>query len=345
VQRVLEEDPRGFEIYRQMNLFLNVFPEEFRRYQMRFLVPDPKRFDQVLGKLGFGEGERWWIHFEQHQDPGLAERIRAVVTDINDHLTALGQAQQNLAEILKTSVTKLEKSLSLSDAFPSREIVRVLAAHDVVFHVVFFRGDSVKESNVELASFMNLAALYAEAAEAAGGAAAFAGTEEQALTGIINHVDAYYDLAFLWAGPAEKARIQVLAGESPDGLRYAASLTRAQFEARARMFSPEKIRIDDISVAEGELRFVIKAYERGKENDFGLLKIRIQLLDDGNRIVFQEENTMRATKEAVSIAIPLPEKLGGASRLSITACDMLANRLTVEERPIDLKRPSPPVAP
>lgn len=343
--RVLEEDPQGFEIYRQMNLFLNVFPEQFRRYKKRFLVPDPKRFDEVLAKLGFGEGERWWIHFEEYHDPGLSEKVQAVIRDMNDHIAELGQAQQNLAEILKTNVIKLEESLSLSDAFPSKDLVRVLAAHDVVFHAVFFRGDSLKEAGIESAPFLNLAALYGETASASGGAAVNIEADTRGIAAVVSHVDEYFDLTFAWAGPDEKARLRVLAGGSEEGLRYAEVLTRAQFDARAKLFSPEKIRIDEIAVAEGKLNFVVKSYQRSKDGDFGLIKIKVALLNGWNQSMFQEERTMRATKETISISIPLAGSLPAVFRISITACDMLANRMTIEERSIDPGRPPFPIIP
>jgi len=339
--RVLEEDPQGFEIYRQMNLFLNVFPEQFRRYEKRFLVPDSKRFDEVLSKLGFGEGERWWIHFEEYQDPGLSEKVQAVIRDMSDHIAELGQAQQNLGEILKTSVIKLEESLSLSDAFPSKELVRVLSAHDVVFHAVFFRGDSLKEAGVESASFMNLAALYGETAAASGGAAANIGADTEGIAAVVGRVDEYFDLTFAWAGPDEKARLRVLAGGSEEGLRYADILTRAQFDARAKLYSRDKIKIEEISLEKDNLRFAVKGYVRAKEGDFGLIKIRVALQNGWDQEIFREENVMRATKEAVTIRIPLPGDLRGASRFSITVCDMLANRMTVEERDCSMKRDSP----
>jgi len=336
--RVLDEDAQqGVEIYKQANIFLNSFPEEFSRYQNRFLVPDPKRYDQVLGQLAFSEGERWWIHFEQHQDPGLYEKIQRMIRGVNDHLSVLSYGHQSLAIAMKTNLTRLEKALSLPDAFPSKELVEVLAAHEVNFNVVFIRGDSIKESNAAQSPFMNVTALYGDVAEAAGGAAVNAGADEQDLAGIVNHVDEYYEMAFNWDGPAEDARLQVLVRGRPDDLRYAGNLTRAQVDARVRLFSREKVRIDDVSVSAGRLHFVVKAFERRKENDFGLLKIRVLLLDDGNQSVYREENTMRATKENVSISLPFPEGLKGAFRLTITACDLIANRLTAEERQIDLE--------
>jgi hypothetical protein len=238
---------------------------------------------------------------------------------------------------MKTNLTRLEKALILPDSFPSAELVEVLAANEVNYNVVFIRGDSVKESNFAQAPFMNLEALYGEVAKAAGGAAVNAGTDEQALTKIVNHVDEYYELAFDWDGRIEDTRLQVLVKGKADDLQYAGHLTQAQVDSRVQFFSREKVRIDDVSVSAGRLSFIVNAFERKKEDDFGLLRIRVLLLDDGNQSVYQQENTLRATKEKVSISFPFPEGLKGTFQLSITACDLIANRLAAEERQIDLR--------
>lgn len=333
--RALEQNPPdNVEIYRMANNFLNSFPEEFSRYRQRFLLPDPARYDQVLEQIGFGEGERWCIHFEQSQDSDLYEDIQRMIRGVSDHISLLGSFADSLGAAMRKGLAQLEKDLSLPDVFPSRELVGVMTARDVSFNVVFVRGDSLKEANVIQSPALNMTKLYSDAAFASGGAAVSAGAETAEIATIVKHIDVYYDLAFLWEGPGEQARIRVLAGGSPDGLRYADTLTRPQYAAQAKLFSLEKIRIDDISVADGKLSFGVKAFQRAKEGGFGLVKIKVALLNAWNQSLFQEENTMRATKDAISISIPLPGNIKGASRISITACDLIANRSTVVENPV-----------
>jgi len=333
----LSDDPQDVGAYKKTSLFLNVFPGEFIRHQNLFLLPDPKRYEQVLGQFGSGEGERWWIHFEQHQDAGLYQKIQAIIKDIDRYISLLGLGQQNLALVLKTGLTRLENILTLPDSFPSAELVEVLAANEVNYSVVFIKNDGVQESNFAQAPFLNLEALYGEVAKAGGGAAVNAGADEQGLTKIVNHVDEYYELAFGWDGRIEDIRIQVLFKGRADGLRYAGRLTKAQVDSRVQFFSREKVRIDDVSVSAGRLSFVVDDFERKKEKDYGLLKIRVLLLDDRNQSVYHEENTLRATKEKVCVSLPFPEELKGTFQLSITAFDLVANQLTAEERQIDLK--------
>jgi len=334
---VLSDDPQGIGAYKRTSLFLNVFPEEFIRHQNLLLPPDPKRCEQVLGQFGSGEGERWWIHFEEHQDADLYQKIQATIKDIDRYISLLGVGAQNLALVLKTGLTRLENILSLPDSFPAEELVEVLAAHEVDYSIVFMKNTAVQESNFAQAPFLNLEALYGEVAKASGGAAVSAGEDEQGLMKIVNHVDEYYELAFDYDGRIEDLRIQVLFKGRSDGLRYAGRLTKAQVDSRVQFFSREKVKIDDVSVAAGKLSFVVDAFERKKEKDYGLLKIRVLLLDDRNQNVYQEENTLRATNEKVRVSFPFPEEFKGAFQLSITACDLVANRLTAEERRIDLK--------
>lgn len=335
---VLGDDPQGVDTYKKTSLFLNVFPEEFIRYQNRFLLPDPKRYAQVLGQFGFGEGERWWIHFEQHQGARLYQKIQAIIKDIDRHISVLAVGHQELALVMKTSLNRLEKILTLPDSFPSAELIEVLLSNEVNYSIVFMKSDDLKETHFAETPFLNLEVFYSEIARAGGGAAVNAGADEQGLARIVSHVDEHYELAFGWDDARlEDIRIQVLVKGQTDALRYAEHLTRAQVESRVQFLSRDKIRIEDVSVSAGRLSFVVDAFERKKEADYGLLKIRVLLLDDRKKSVYREENTLRATKERISVSLPFPEELKGAFELSITACDLLANRLSAEKRQIDLK--------
>jgi len=334
---VLGDDPQDVGAYKETSLFLNVFPEEFMSHQIRFLLPDPKRYEQVLGRFGFGEGERWWIDFEQHQDAGLYQKIQAIIKKMDLYISLLSIGHQNLALVLSAGLTRLENTLSLGDSFPSAELIGVFSAYGVNYGFVSMKNDAFQESNFAEAPFLNLEALYSKVATASGGVAVYAGMDETGVTEIAKHVDEYYELAFGWDDRIEDIRIQVLLNGQTNGLRYAGFLTKDQVNSRVQFYSREKIRIDDVSVSAGRLSFIVDRFERKKEKDCGLLRIRVRLQNDRSQGVYDEENTLRATKERVVVSFPFPEELKGAFQLSITACDIVANRLAIEQRQIDLK--------
>jgi hypothetical protein len=84
------------------------------------------------------------------------------------------------------------------------------------------------------------------------------------------------------------------------------------------------------------LTFSINSFESQKDGKYGLLKIRVELFDEQNVGIHKDEKTLRASKEKVTLSIPIPAKLRGKFRLVITVFDLIANCSVSDERHITL---------
>jgi hypothetical protein len=73
-----------------------------------------------------------------------------------------------------------------------------------------------------------------------------------------------------------------------------------------------------------------------QDKRFGILKVRISLFDRDNTHVYKSENTLRASKDKVSISVPLPLQHRGEFRLRAEVFDLLANLSASMERPVVL---------
>jgi len=82
------------------------------------------------------------------------------------------------------------------------------------------------------------------------------------------------------------------------------------------------------------IQFTLNSFQLDQEEKYGMLKVRIVLSNQQNSPVFQTENILRASKESVTISIPLPEIREGDFRILISVFDLLANTSTFDEYPI-----------
>ena len=336
LKRAFDRDVGGAEIYKKTNLFLNEFPGEFLRFQERFLLPDLPSARLLLDQLGPGEGEKWWIHFEQHQDSQLFSKIRDIANVIQSHISSLEVGHQQLAQVIRTRLAELEPGAPFPDSLTPAALSEAFLDHEVNYNVISIRN--LRESETEFARtpFPSLESLQAGAALACGGIAVISGSAELGMKAVASHNDEYYELVFDWDGIVEQKNIRVLIGGKEGALSYASSLTSSRIQTLAEAMSEEKIRIGGAAVTGGKLSFFIQAFTLEGEEQCGLVKVRVQLFDERSQNVFDQANTLRTTKEKVLISLPLPTESKGKFQLKITACDLIANRLATDELRVDL---------
>ena len=330
LKRAFDEDVRGAEIYKKTALFLNTFPGEFLRFQERYLAPDPAGARLLLEHLAPDEGERWWIHFEQHQDSRLFSKIQEAVHDIQNHVSSLEAEYQEQAQVMRTGLAEIEQGRFLPDSLGPKALSEAFLGYEVNYNVIIFRN--LRENKTEFARtpFPHLESLHVGAAQASGGTAVIPGTTELGMKAIASHPDNYCELAFDWDGVVEEKRIRVLAKREEGALSYSPILTSSQIQNLAQSLSQEKIRIGGTAVAGKDLSFYIQAFTLQGEDSFGLVKVRVQLFDERNQNIFDQAHTLRATKDKVFISLPLPKETKGKFWLQITACDLIANRLATD---------------
>ena|GEM_PF-1288342 len=338
LKRAFGADVDGAEAGKKTALFLDTFPGELLRFQERYLLPDPPGIGLLLEHIGPGEGERWWIHFEQHQNSGLFGQIQDVVTDIHNHISSLEAEYQELAQVMRTRLAEIEQCPSLPDSTTSAALAEAFLGHAVNYNVIFFRNLGEGESEFARTPFPHLESLLGGAARASGGIAVVPGSEELGMKAIASHNDEYYELVFDWDGVVERKDIKVLGRKQGEALSYASNFTPSQIQTLAQSLSREKIRIGGIEVTGKRLSFFIQTFALEGEGQYGLIKVRVQLLDERSRNIFNQAHTLRATKEKVLISLPLPRVSKGKCRLLITACDMIANQLATDELQIELER-------
>jgi hypothetical protein len=100
--------------------------------------------------------------------------------------------------------------------------------------------------------------------------------------------------------------------------------------------SKKKVLIDDFSLSKNKIKFSIEdiTLKENKGDSFGLVKVRIELLNPTGESVFRSENTLRSSKQKITVSIPLPHQNRGKFKLIINACDLITNRLASFEQAV-----------
>jgi len=160
---------------------------------------------------------------------------------------------------------------------------------------------------------------------------------EQGIKEIEKHVDIYYDLIYEWNGKIEEKQIQVQVKNKKMDLSYSKDFPKERINSLIQFLSTEKVRIENISLNKNKLAFVIRSFDHKKKENFGLLKIRIKLLDKQGRVTYSAENTLRASKDEVNISLPFGPEYRGQYQLLLTACDLIANRQATESRTVTIR--------
>ncbi len=340
VRGALGSNPESPETYKRTSLFLNVFPGQYTSYQERFLLPDPSYYRSVMDQIPFGENERWWIHFEQHEASKLFLRIQRVLSSIKSYIQGLTIGHQKLGQVLGTKLAEIEKRIRLPEVFPAKRLAEELLAHDLNYSVIFFRDPKGAERDFAQTPYPNLEALYEQVTDACGGLAVSFSAGSPNFNVLAGHVDEFYELALDGPAEIEAKTVQVELSGTDRHLSYVSRLDEDEIRSRMEYLSREKIRIGEFAVKGKRLSFEVRSFALKEDESFGLLRIRVQLYDLGGGEVYHQENTVRATRDRVSFSLPLSEHLEGQFRVVITACDLIANRRTETEHPVELRNPA-----
>ena len=320
--------------YIQVSQFLSSFPKEFVNFKNIFLLPNISHYQQTIESIETGEKEIWWIHFQQKEVLKILSGLKDISKRIKNYISNEAQAH---AQTLQSGLSYLETQTRISDTFPDRHLLNTVVGHNINYNVIFFRSAENKEAESEYSAFSGLETIFERISHAGGGLTVNTTDSEQGIKTIEEHVDSYYELIYDWNGQIEEKQFQVQVKNRKLDLSYIEIFPEERIESLVQFLSKKKVSIENISINKNTLFFVIKAFDHEKKENFGLLKIRVQLFNPQDHITYNAENTMRASKDEVEISLRFGPEYQGQHRLVVTACDLIANRLATETRSITIK--------
>jgi hypothetical protein len=316
--------------------FLNVFSRDFFQYRNNYLVPDLKTYEKAISLLHRRDGERWWLHLQHGDVIPLLPRIKSINRRIRNNIdkaVCLGYAKAG--SMLNHLLSNFEKTLALWDSFPKRTIEDLMINNNVTYNVILM--DESKKSKARLISVSpELKVIFDEISSASGGKTVVTSNSEEGLRDIRSHIDYYYEIIYNFNGRNEDKTIQIKSSKLRSKQIYRSFFAKEEIQSLIAYYTREKITISDLMLEGGKIKFTVKAFKRQGKDKTGILKIRVTFIDDKKDTVYKKTNILRASKERVSISLPVPNRFKGQYTVIITACDKMANRFASEQTLIKL---------
>ena len=314
------------ENYKTIGMFLANFTQELLNFMNQYLYPGVERNRQVLDLLGNREGQGWWIHFQQGDSYGIMGKVSQVVKKIDSYCTLY----EVMRPMFQTPLAQLEKVLQLGKTFPEQQLMEAYINDNIRYNTLLWEQHKPGE-NLRQDVIIQLEAILNRVSRETGGKSIYTVDPEKGMRSLREHSDHYYELAYDTADNGEERTITIAAADPGKKFKfsYKSQYSREEILALARYLSEEKPEIADFSLTQGKVNFSVTNLKQNKDNAeaFGLVKVRVQLLDPQGNQAFRTENTLRSTRAKVTVTIPLPARYKGKFNVVITACDLIANRL------------------
>lgn len=324
-------DAEGVTQYKKVVQFFNTFAAEYVSFKQTFLIPHINGYQPILDALGEGEGERWWIHFQQKEIISLFARLKEINRLLNDYASNLESEHQDLGQVINTGHVQMQNTMHSSDSFPAQRLINIMLRNNVNYNVILFRSFANKDVIEAHPIWSKLEGTLKGITKAAGGVTVDTLDSREGMRQIEHHQDVWYDLVYAWDGKVVDKNIRLHTTKENVDLSYNQNLPKAQMDSMVKFLSSYKIKIDTLTVDNRTLSFLVSSFEINNTEGFGLIKIRIEILDDAGSPEFQTENTLRASKKEINTSLPIGDRLQNAHMLRITACDLIANRKTAVE--------------
>lgn len=317
--------------------FFNFSRQAIKDLKDHFLSPYSE-YHQVANKLPLrGQGEAWWIHFQQRVFEPFPPRLKNIV---NRWITYQNAGRSIISGGYKFK--QLAKKMPISPEFPGPIFLEALLKKNICFNVICWGNIDYQNSNPLDNPQPEIEDIFETITRSSGGKTIITPLARQGLIELQQHVARFSYLAFPYNGIIESKNIHLVpANQQQPGsipFSYPKQLEKDELQSLLKELSREKVRILNFDLKGYRVVFGVTAFHRNEPDIIGLLKIRAELYNEHEetRPVFKGVNTLHAKKEKIHISIPLPKSHKGRFKLRISVCDLIANQLDVLERRITL---------
>lgn len=329
--------------YTAMFNFYNQSKLALVRFKDHFLTPHMKQ-EKIIRELPpHGEGEIWWIHFQQRAFEPVPGKFRKIFSRLI-LFQKTGQVRWPQAGAGKSwDFESLMGKLKLTNEFSASGLPQAVLLENVSYNVINWgaMGDTVSNrtdmTKPETETFLE------QVAYISGGKSVASVNPVDGVQELLQHNDHYYNVSFAMDGliQAKRFRLTIPGVSSPDRLYYALEYPVDKIRTCIETLQRGKVRITDFSITGNRVSFGVAAYHRPEDKDkepAGLIKVRARLTEDTGNVVpvFDSFKVLRAVGSDVRISLPLPPKYRGSFTFQLSVCDLMANQLVSVNRKIIL---------
>lgn len=319
--------------YKQIVQFLNSFPAQFSAYKDIYFLPHVDHYQQVLDSIEIGDTERWWIHFQQKEEIAIFPKLTDSIKRIKAFMSRDSQAH---SQTLQSSISYLEKDVRFAESFPKELLQKTMLGNHVNYNVILFRSYDRKDTEHEYEAFSSIEESQRKITQACGGKTVDSPDSKLGIREIEKHTDCYFEIAYDWNGKIDNKQIKLQGEHEEMSLSYMDNMPSERVSSLIDFLSKERIQIRDINISGNLLTFYIEAFAHEQAEAYGLFKVKVELLDRMDQVVYNSENTLRASKDSICIRLPFARKYRGQYTLALSAYDLIAKRFVSVDRKISL---------
>ncbi|MCP5054767.1 MAG: hypothetical protein GY940_46815 [bacterium] len=315
--------------------FYNQCRQVISELKTQFLSPFLRQ-SPVIAKLpDRGDGETWWIHFQQRSfEPvpaALRDAVRAMV---------FNQRTRRVWSTRSFDFQEIIKQMSIGPDFPVSVLSTAVLGENICYNVINWGTiDTGKTTNPDFIR-PEIENLLEKLTSASGGKMVSTVNSLEGLKQLEQHQDRYYEVVFPFNNKIETKTITIIHKNSKQGksLRYPGQWNPGRIKTMINAHSSGKVAVDGFEMKGNRIGFLVSGFHRFGDDRVGLLKVRARLFkNDAPRVpVFNNSKILRAARDNVRISLPLPKKYNGSFQLKITVCDLMTNKLVEIEEPVHL---------
>jgi hypothetical protein len=317
------------EVWRFLKKYLTIWND----YNNIYLKPNLDNYYYFSRHLEKIKKEKWVINFYQiekfpklKQTGNIMEIIRVMLANFQ---TSDDAEYSTMAKALSRLLRNIDIELHSTRDFPADDISKLFMKVDATFHSVlipvnrelFSEDLEFKEVSTEIESSLR------EITKRTGGSLQRTGNLETALGKIREKEDITYMLTYSPDNPDKVGRIRVKVDNKKLRILYDDQM-RADYIRE--YLKKKKLEVPDIRILNTHFRnraltIDVKDFLMSKQNNHiqkGKIFFEIEILDSGNKTLYDRKKTMIAEKDHVSITVDFPWMKKGRYNLIVQVTDI-----------------------
>lgn len=311
-----------------------------QNYIRRYLLPDMNRYRELMAELNHIPGEKWIIHlYQPGMTPRLSKKNRSSIKKMINNLTQRDWTVAWMDEIdnakqIKKLLADIDNTLNISSQFPIIQLKDLLFNDRWTLNCIFLSDNKEGQSTVVESnqSVHEVKKKWQQLSMATGGRSI-----EWPLPRSDSHPkveDMYYELQLnpIHSDPVKKIEIKL----SNPG--YQVFYSHEIRPGPAPEFSPKTTiptwypHINEVDFKTNKLFIGISTHSslKNRENRKVQIRIRVQIVDNQNRLRFDQQKDLIKIKDPIGITLALEWLEKGKHTVIVEVTDLSTSRSDIQ---------------
>lgn len=310
--------------------YLNTLQTYIRRY----FFPDLNRYQKLMANLKNFPGEKWIIHLCQMGIvPRISKKNRTAITNMVRNLnqrdwTVAWKDEIDYAKQIKKLLADIDDSLNISTEFPSKEITDLLYTYNWTFNSICFADRSDRHSTDTGPDHFEkkIKKKWQQVTEMTGGCFIDSDASISIPDSLGKVNDIFYLLLLNPEYSSQPKKIEIKLPYHDHRILYPSEIrpgfiAASDLETALQSWKPD---ISEIAFNQNKLSIIISnlSPEKTKKSRKGKIQVHIQIVDNQNRLLFDEQKSLLIEKDTIGITLGIDWLKRGKHTVIIEIMDL-----------------------